>query len=73
MAKLFMEQLEYMTAVTEMLNGSNLPKSSEMEIKVLLIDSGTENIVAKWDDEHGVSDWSVEFVNPEPNEERTNV
>jgi len=73
MAKIFMEQLEYMTAVTEMLNDSSLPKSSEMQIKVLLIDPGTENIVAKWDNEHGDSDWSVEFVNPEPDEERTIV
>lgn len=73
MAKLFMEQLAYMTAVTELLNGSDLPKSNEMEIKVLLIDSETENIVAKWDDEHGTSDWSVELVNPEPSEERTIV
>lgn len=68
MPKLFMEQLEYMTAVTNMLNKSDLPKSNEYKVKVLLMDTETDSIVAKWDDNHSETDWGVEFVNPVPEE-----
>lgn len=73
MPKLYMEQLTYMTAVTQLLNGSDLPKSNEYEVKVLLTDSETGKIVAKWDNEHFDNDWSIEFVDPEPDEESTVV
>lgn len=63
------EQLEYVTAVTGMLNGTILPASNEYGIKVILVDNETQTPVAKWEDTHFDNDWGLEFVAPSVGEE----
>lgn len=63
------EQLDYITAVTGMLNGTTLPISNEHQIKVILVDKETETIVARWEDTHFDNDWGMEFLAPSVNEE----
>lgn len=63
------EQLDYITAVTGMLNGTVLPKSNEYGIKVVLVDKETDILVARWEDTHGDNDWGLELLAPSKSEE----
>lgn len=60
----YIEQLRYVTAVTEMLNASKLPEEKDFYIKVQLVESGAHEVVGEWSDEIADDCWSYTPASP---------